>query len=371
MKTNKLTIDLSQFVDEQIADQIKGLEKTIADKEKEIKEIKAQKTAQYNELNRFLSEAKSENDKLKANISKFTTVHSIFSDIKERFNALDKTASTWDECAKSKQQNQFHFISELMKYLYGAEHYEGFHRYDDSRLEINLAVAYYNHKESIMELVRFLFDDPVKINFTIKEFRMPFEYTRDEVLDLIKNPKPHTNGKYFGLHQYWMCYGAGKQNIPYDLLLKNKFVADDEIFTELIKNTTRDYTDGHNLLAVTKYNSELSNEQITRLGRELLKFNKSKLKYSGVSDFFDKNKHLLDKETLDYYFTFIEGDRYGQFAWTNYPEEYQLKFLKEKSMGEIVKALNDRNWNIDQINALFTKLDSSKIAEYDETSSLQ
>lgn len=360
-KTNKLTIDLGQYVDEKIAEQIKSLEKIIADKTKEITDLSEAKRAQYTELNRVMSEVENENQKLKKDIEQYTTISSVFADIKERFNNVTANKETEHDWARTKPQNQFRFISDLMKHLHGADHYSGFNYEKDAKLELNLAIAFYNNKKEVMELVRFLFDEPTTINFRIKEFKMPYDYSREGVLNIIKNPQTHTNGEYFGLHRYWISYGAAEKNIPYDLLLRSPFIADDEIFNELIKNSTRAYTDGHNLFTVTKYNNGLSDEQIARLGRELMKFDKTQLAWKGPAGFFDANKDKLDTQTLDHIFKFIEPDRYGHFSWRNYPEEYQIKFFKKKSIGQVIKALNEERWSVEEIDAFFEKFAGDKV----------
>ena len=364
MKKNNLTVDLSDFLSEKVSEQIKSLEQEIADKKSEIKELNDSKKVQFDELNRYITEIKTENNQLKTDISKYSSVNSIFVDIKNRFNKITNTKESDDDWARTKSHNQFRFITDLMKNLYGVSPVKGHNFCTDSKFELNLAVAFYNDKERIMELIRFLFDDPTGINFRIKEFKMPYDYTREGVLKIIKNPQTHTNGEYFGFHRYWLSYGAAEKNIPYDFLLKNKFIADDEIFNELIKNSTRAYTDGHNLFTVTDYNDGLTDEQITRLGRELMKFDKTQLKWKGPAGFFNKNKDKLDTQTLDYLFKFIEGDRYGHFSWSNFPEKYQIKFFKDKSIGQIVKALNEESpkWTTEKIDEFFNKFASDKVS---------
>ena len=52
---------------------------------------------------------------------------------------------------------------------------------------------------------------------------------------------------------------------------------------------------------------------------------------------------------MDFLFQFIQYENnYGMFYWATFPNEYQMKFLFDKKLNEVLRILNNCTWSLEE-----------------------
>ena len=355
-KDNIIKVDINQFIEGKVAEKISILESIIESQNKTISENLIVKDNQFKELNRYITEIETKNKELEKKLEIFSVIEAGFANIKVQFDQVDKTPKTEYDCEKSKQQNQFYFIAKIMYAMYYGKETKVIKdiQYLDGSLATNLAITFYEQKENVINLLRLLMPEAIDIITKIKDFKMPFDYSKEKLIPLM-NIKSHTNGYYTGVNRYWTESGAGISNIPYDLLLANPLVLEDDVFDELIKSINKN-SDGHYLFLVAKVNKNITDEQVQRLGYEYLKLNKTIQVWNKSKEFIRLNLHKFNDEILDKLIKSVTTNIYDDLFWGRFPIKFQYKYLNTKSMGEIVKLISDnKSWDIEKTNHFFSK----------------
>ncbi len=321
-----LNIDLNELVTKEISEKISGLEKDSADLS--TKSIKQQKEISL--LKKELAAAQS-------------TVW-FMQYLRDRFSRITKGEMDSGGWFDSVQKNQFIFIKEVLATFFdiNIEQNGWLCSRSEGRLHVFLAVNYYTHKQEVISLLKILKENCTQEEEFITGFKMPYDYSRAEVLHYVSNPKYNTNGAIYGISQYWMEYGAGKQNMPHDLIMRSPYIIEKDVFSTLISNIKKGIPDYHYLFALPMYNNHVSAEQIQELGECLLTTPTTILKYGHVSGFINKFITKFNKATLDYLYTLISKDnQYKIFHWQNFPVEYQKRFLSEMDVQSVLKTLHE------------------------------
>lgn len=319
---NTLQFDLNEVVSKEIQEQIESLEQIIQKQQEQLSKLLYKKT----ELERSVGEVKNFID--------------LIEPIKSAYLAITPTPETSDSFAKTKQHNQYLFFEDVLKTLFGI-YPERKGWYFAGSLATHLAVNFYSNKETVIKLVKLLIDDSAKIVTFITNYRMPFDYTKDEVMNYAISPQYCTNGAVFGIGRYWMEYGAGKQNMPHDLIMQNPFILEDDIFNQIVESIKKGVSNYYYFFRLPEY-ANISIERIQVLGECLLNINKGHLNYEEIQAFISKNLKHFNEKTLDFFYKMVRPDNhFNTLHWEKFPVSYQKKFLFEKPFNEVFKLLSD------------------------------
>ena len=332
---NLLGIDLNELASKQIAEKIGSLEE-------ELNKTKSKNSEQCREITKF----KKQVDDSKIALGLLYYLRDEFAKIKQS----NDDGSGWFD---SKQKNQFLFIESIFLNIFNIKkEANGWYcSRNDGSLATHLAVNFYSKKEIVIDLLKIIMADCSKEVSFIKSFKMPFDYTKEEVIQYVKNPQYNTNGCIFGIGEYWIEYGAGKNNMPHDLIMKSPFILENDVFEILINSINKRVSNYHYLFALPKHNKNISKEQLIVMGECLMSINASILSYDVVSVFILENLKNFNSKTLDFLYTMIRSDnQYKTLHWEKFPNEYQMRFLKEKPLDEVLKLLTNYSctWTIEQ-----------------------
>lgn len=193
----------------------------------------------------------------------------------------------------------------------------------------------------------------VEYSEDIKNYRMPYDLTKDEIKLFIKNTSRAyvTNGCIFDdntgffyedlrANKYrtedvitkgdgWSSYIS----MPWQLILKNKFFCDDDILDMVLKEIKKSTSHSWYYFRLPKYHklSEDILKQMTML------LPPSKL-YDDHKIFLDCNKNILSqsKDAADRFYDNINDNHYSSFYYCNFPEDHQIKFIRG------IKRFNDK-----------------------------
>ena len=185
----------------------------------------------------------------------------------------------------------------------------------------------------------------------IESFKMPFDYTKEEVIQYVREPNYNTNGCIFGIGQYWIEYGAGKTNMPHDLIMRSPCILQDDVFEMLLSSIKRRTPNYYYLFALPKHNKNISSEQLILLGECLIGMETRILNYDEVNKFISENLRNFNNKTLDFLYGLIQSDnQFKTLHWEKFPNEYQMRFLKTRPLDEILKLLTNYSctWSVEQ-----------------------
>ena len=331
---NLLDVDLNDFVTKKVTKKIKSLEKQLKDSNDKNYDL-------YNQINNL----KKEVDASKITLTLLHYLRDEFAKIK----CGESDSGGWYD---SKEKNQFVFIKKILLNVFNIkEEYGGWKSCRSyGTLGLYLAINYYNHKEVLINLIKTLIPDYFKIVSVIESFKMPYDYTKDEVISYVENPLYNTNGCIFGGSEYWVESGATlKTNMPHDLIMKNPHILEDDVFEMLLETIYKRSSHYYYLFALPEYNKNISDKQIILLGEALIDLGKNVLEYDNVKKFINDNIKKFSNRTLDFLFQFIQYENnYGMFYWATFPNEYQMKFLFDKKLNEVLRILNNCTWSLEE-----------------------
>lgn len=279
-------------------------------------------------------------------------------DVESYGNKLaDLLRSKFAEIPKSEKLQKYQYISRILFNLFGIESEYGYIS-DQCSLEAMLAVSFYKHKVVLCEFLRACVDSSSAMISFIEKFKMPYDFPKHQVMDFVKNLKYNTNGNFFCENQafnliYWVRGGGTLDNVPYDLIMKNPHILEDDVFEELLYSI-RKFAINSNalyLLELPKYNKSISIEQIQRMGEILIEFGKDKILKKIASNFIEFNIKQLNAKTLDFLLDVSHSDnQYSSLHWSRFPNKYQMKFLKSKSFEDVFAIISkyDCKWSTEQ-----------------------
>jgi len=332
---NFLEIDLNEIASKQISEKISSLESDLS---------KARKTiaSQKDEISVLT----------KKNESAKTAIY-LLDYLRDAFSKIEKSEETDGGWFNSKQKNQFLFIeSALLNIFHISKEANGWYSSrNDGSLCVHLAVNYYSKKDIVISLLQMIMPNCDKEVAFIRSFRMPYDYTKEEVISYVKSPNYNTNGVIYEIGQYWIERGASKVNMPHSLIMQSPFITDDDVFQILLDTIKKQGSNYYYLFALPVYNKSLTTEQIKAMGECIIKTPVSVLSYDPVKVFVANNLLSFSANTLDYLYGFSESDnQFRMFYWEKFPTEYQMKYLKSKNMEEVLKILTNYSckWTIEQ-----------------------
>jgi len=332
---NLLEIDLNEFASKQIAEKIGSLEK-------ELVNARNKNSEQYKEITALKKQV--DNSKIALGLLDY---------LRDEFAKIKQSEEDKQGWFKSRQQNQFIFIEGILLNIFNIKkEANGWYcSRNDGELAPHLAVNFYSKKETVIDLLKIIMADCSKEVAFIKSFKMPFDYTKDEVIQYVKEPKYNTNGCIFGIGQYWIQCGAGKSNMPHDLIMKNPFILEDDVFEILLNSINKRVSNYYYLFSLPKHNKKISKEQLIALGECLTNIETKVLNYEEVNGFISENLKSFNNKTLDFLYNLIQSDnQFKTLHWEKFPSEYQMRFLKAKPLDEILKLITNYSctWTIEQ-----------------------
>lgn len=329
-----LQFDLNELVSKEIGAKIEALEKQVESLQESNSKLRLEATNARKDL---------------ANAS---MAIEIFDYLRFGFSQITASKETSDNFARTIQHNQYLFIEKILINLFNIKP-ELTGLYGDGALWTNLIVNFYGNKLTLLKVLNLLLPDnhykPTTIE-RVTNFRMPYDYTKPEVIDFLTNLKSCTNGAYFGVNRYWIEYGAGRQNLPYNLIYMSKHITEPDVFRLIIEQIEKQRSNYYYLYALPKYKA-LTDEQVQRLGETLLTITKDKLEYEEVKSFISNNLCKFNDKTLEYFYSKAQSDnQYRHSHWQRFPVRYQQRFLMEKSFKEVQTILNDSScrWSDEQ-----------------------
>jgi len=332
---NLLEIDLNEFASKQIAEKIGSLERELIDA-----------------LN-INSEQYKEMSILKKQVDNSKIAIGLLDYLRAEFAKIKRSEDDGQGYFKSKQQNQFLFIERILLNIFNIEkEANGWYcNRNDGSLAVHLAVNFYSKKEVVVNLLKIIMSDCTKDVLFIESFKMPFDYTKEEVIQYVREPNYNTNGCIFGIGQYWIEYGAGKTNMPHDLIMRSPCILQDDVFEMLLSSIKRRTPNYYYLFALPKHNKNISSEQLILLGECLIGMETRILNYDEVNKFISENLRNFNNKTLDFLYGLIQSDnQFKTLHWEKFPNEYQMRFLKTRPLDEILKLLTNYSctWSVEQ-----------------------
>jgi len=258
----------------------------------------------------------------------------------ENFSFMTKSiVAQWAECKSVLEKCEY--IEKIMLWVFGVKKTYSFHE-DRGGLLRNLAINYYHHKEELISVATLLdikhssySSTPGNFIDKIKNFIMPCDWSKDQVLQYVKNPHYCTNGCVYGAGEF---YFESDGNVPHDLIQANNYIIYPDVFNEVINTIEKKSGEYGYLYTIPKYNAAIPRDQIKRLGRTLI--GRKEKFYDIIEKFVKNNMEIFDKETLEYFYLISSHDnQYKIFHWQNFPIEYQQRYLKERPISEILKIL--------------------------------
>jgi len=328
---NYIEIDLNELITKDIREKITNFEETISRLQKCTRE-------QASSIKNLELELYEKNSLYKNSLF-------LIEALRDSWQSLQ--VSSYENKRVAIDQIRYAFLRDAMNLLFGVK--EEFNGYlGRGYLWKHLAINFYHNKENLKTLLLITGQDiPIDL---IDSFRMPEDFTRDEILTYVKNPHYCTNGENYGLSIYYM--ESSKGNVPHDLLQANKYILDDEVFKEIITTLNTHRGDYLYLYTIPQY-ANISDEMISIMGTTLL--NQDSLLVDSIKHFICENMLKFNKETLDFLYRKISSNnQFRLFYWLNFPVEYQQKYLKEKSLNRVLELLNKCNWTLEE-KELFLK----------------
>lgn len=337
---NILDIDVNSML-------TKAISKKIDEMESEISELSSRNAARLREI----SELK---DKLAEQTNKFENAISLTESMRRAFSEIKESERREGDWYDSKQKIQFLYICDIMLFLHNVRPACKWQSSrNNGRLAPYLAVAFHEHKDDVITLLKILIKDSASIASFISNFKMPYEYSQKEVIDFLKSPESCTKGSYFDERHFWIEYGAGKKNVPYDLMLKNPHVVSKEVFPILIERIELGYGESMYFYEVSRYNKNITSEQICEIGRTLIGLREKQLELL-KSFIFREIKHF-DAETLEYLYQFIRNSKYNTWDFRNFLVEQQQRFLMSLPFEAIYDIVKESGWDMAQKETFLTK----------------
>jgi hypothetical protein len=165
----------------------------------------------------------------------------------------------------------------------------------------------------------------------------------------------HTNGSYIPVDNYW---DLKLNNIPYSLVLSNPVLLEDDVFNVLVNSVDKQISEFYYLYEVYKFQSNLTLNQIQKLGKTIMKLKDYYFKYQEVESFISNNLINFEDETLDFCFNRITNDnQYKLFHWEKFPVKYQTKYLMDKPLNIILKLFNEYSckWTLEEKDLFLQK----------------
>lgn len=336
---NLLGLDLNELVSKQVSEKLTEMEETIGSQADFISSLSKSKTV------------------LEKQLKEVATAEALLIFMKQAFYKLEPVKEDREKniYGKTLGEVKYEYIQNILLSVFGLPNKGHVNRWGN--FATALSINYYDHKEIVLLLLSAITDDQKSISF-IKNYVLPKDWAKQDVLAFVKNPQYNTNGVMFGESQYWVESGGEKSNMPYNQIMVNPHIIEDDVFDELVNTIkTKRSSNYFYLFAICRY-QKLSQAQINKLAYTLPDLHKDVLQYETVKEFIKLNMANLPKTVVDYLHGFASSDnQFKDFAWQNFPMEYQTKYLMNIDFDACMKILNnyDCKWTSEEKQAFLKK----------------
>ena len=249
---------------------------------------------------------------------------------------------------------KFKFIKCLMENIFNIHSEYNIACHD---LATNLAIDYYHNKNILLDILKNIEIHNIDIIYSIENFRMPYDYNKDEVINFIINPI-YTNFINNDNILFWTSTKSKNANIPCCLIMQNKYMLHDDVFELLLDRIKTKKHPYYHLFNLPFYNKDISKRQIELLG-ELSLYINDLIPNDTFYKFIQKFLCKFDEKTLDGLFHRIQFPKKSYlldlFHWDIFPMSYQIKYLKSQNFETVYKILTDQSckWNISEKQNFF------------------
>lgn len=346
-----LQFDLNEIVSKEVNDRISSLEKTI-------ESLQESNSKYYKENQNLKSEI--ETAKLPIELVKY---------LRGEFDKITDDPKDNNYWHNRRNENQFLFIEKLMLSLFNVkiEQNGWLSSRGDGNLYHYLAVNYYQSKDLLLSILPLLVKNQYSdqgIAF-IRHFKMPKDWSKAEVLAFVKNPGSCTNSSYMGISQFWIERGAGTNNCPYNLVMMNPHILDEDVFEVILNGMKNIYGNYSYFYSLYNYHP-LTSEQISKMGEMVIQTYANSKQYENVKSFLTANLKLFNDTILEFLYQYADNDnQYRALFWENFPVRYQQKFLMSKTISEVLKTMNNYNckWNDEEKESFLKDFTNKKLTD--------
>lgn len=334
-----LEIDLNQVINEKVAKQLDDLKKQLTESNK-----------RANDLSRQILEKDKE-------LYEVRSVNELMASLRSMFESIKSNTKSETEYERNAEQNRYRFIRNAMSSLFGIKAATGVEK---GGLGPVLAVNYYNHKDVVIGLVKAIMADHSRVTSIISSFKMPYDYSKEEVIKYVQAPHYCTNGALFGISSFWVENGAkSTSNVPHDLIQKNPHILSKDVFSAVIDTINRRArSEFYLLFGIGVYNPDISDDQIKQLSSMLITLTDTHLGYEPVKKFISERIHQFSDEAIEFLFKKATGsNQYNLLHWEKFPEDYQEKFLMKSTLPQVIKLIDNHScqWSIERKESFLRK----------------
>ena len=319
-----LNIDLNDVVSKAVSKQIKAFEKTIEQNGKKISEQ--------------LLEIKS----LKAKAKMTDTANGLIEKLRERYAAIKDTKDHRGDMLRTEAQGKYSFIREVAKLVHGIVLDEEL--VSKSYIHSALAYAARNYKQEVSDILRLIDTDQwvmPKLQ-EIHKFRMPSEFSKGEIMQVIRQIPYGYNGNNFGTITHWV-ESSLTNYVPMDMLMKSPHFVADDCFALILTSIKENRPNSEDLFALPFYNSAITDDQIKALGALAADMPvKGRQQETRHGKFILKYMEKFNVEDIEKLFVKMNIGTcdWEAMYWGIFPLEYQMKAFRKMTFKKLSELLS-------------------------------
>lgn len=334
-----LNIDLNDVVSKAVSKQIKAFEKTIEQQEKKI------------------ADQSIELKSLKAKAKLTDTANGLIEKLRERYAAITDTKDNQGNMLRTEAQGKYSFIREVAKLVHGIVLDEELR--SKSYTHSALAYAARNHKQEVSDILRLIDTDQWVIPKLqeIHKFRMPSEFSKGEIMQVIRQMPYGYNGCSFGTITHWV-ESSFTNYVPMDLLMESPHFVADDCFQMVLTSIKEDRPNSGDLFALPFYNYAITDDQIKALGALAADMSvKGRQQETHHGKFILKYMEKFNKEDIEKLFVKMNIGTcdWEPLYWGIFPLEYQRKAFRKmtfKRLSELLSSYGSK-FGTDQKEAIY------------------
>lgn len=323
---------------------------------KSIKEKIAELEAQANELQTRIYQLQTENKSLKDGANMTAVASGLVAQIQQRWNLI-KVAKTADCREISQIQGRYMLIRDLVEAIHNAtmpKEMLGF-RADFYAFVYNCK----DRKELVIPLLEMIGEaTALKLKDAIKAFRMPSEWSVQEIKSFLKKPHYGYNGGRFGGVGNWIENNFQSNYAPYDLIFQNPHIVSDECFELVIDAIKGGVQYSEDFFGIALHNHHVSDDQIKALGTlaatiPITKNNQDSQQVKFISKYVGRF-HKADIDSLFERINLTTTD-WKPLHYSIFPVEYQMRAFRKmsfKGLRDLIGGYNLRH-SPEQVEAIF------------------
>lgn len=298
------------------------------------------------EVQRRISDVKEE---LKITKSKLTKSKNEIRDLKEdivKYKEIADNVESFNFLKSSVNDSNIIDVLKSFKLKTSDIEFSSRHMYfDRAAVWMKAIIMFYPEKERALGLMKF-FD--IQMPDWAGNFRMPYDFTKEEIKYIVDHIEENSisNSCYLSDNMGFYCermksnMGSvkprdswSKGSIPWQYLLKNKYLLDDEIFNIVIEKMKKAKSHTEYLYAISTY-QYVDDKKLARM-MECLENNKNW--YHPQKNFVEQNGGMCIRTFPNLARSFankMSKEKSDSFYFGNYPLNMQVDFLTKQSKSD-------------------------------------